>query len=181
VLILHSKLVGDGVGAESWQLTSPPYSYVGMKGPLPLQVEQAADGSSSSFFDPSTDTIHLIAGGGPVSFADPLATVRDELRSGRAQVLGTATTDGIPTYEIRFADKHGFGPESLVAFVDRRTYRPVLLIDPQRNGTVVRLRVVTLEYVSATPQNRRLLSLADRHPGARVVVDQSSKLSAGSK
>jgi hypothetical protein len=55
------------------------------------------------------------------------------------------------------------------------SYRPLLLDDPQRDGTVIRLRVVAFEYLPQTSANLLLVSLAARHPGARVVLDPASK------
>jgi hypothetical protein len=179
--ILHTKLVGDGVGAESWQLTSPPYTAVGMKGPLGQQQEQASDSTTSSVYDPASNTIQQHADSAPVAFDDPLSQVRQELHNGRAQVLGSTTTGGVPTYKIRFATKDGFSSDSLVAYVDKRTYRPILLSDPQRNGTIVELHVVALEYLPRTAANLRLLSLTARHPGARVVVESASKAAGRGK
>jgi hypothetical protein len=179
--ILHTKVVGDGVGAEWWQLTSPPYAAVGMKGPLGQQQEQASNGTTSSVYDPASNTIQQHPDSSPVTFDDPLSQVRQELHDGRAQVLGSATTDGVATYKIRFESKGGFSSDSLVAYVDKQTYRPIMLSDPQRNGTIVQLQVVKLEYLPRTPANLRLLSLTARHPGARVVVDSASKSSSGGK
>jgi hypothetical protein len=179
--ILHTKLVGAGVGAESWQLTSPPYTVVGMKGPLGQQQEQGSEGTTSSVYDPTSNTIQQHAGSSPVTFDDPLAQVRQELHAGRAEVLGSTTTDGVPTYKIRFESNGGFSSDSLVAYVDKHTYRPILLSDPQRDGTIVQLRVVALEYLPRTPANLRLLSLTARHPGARVVVDSGSNAVSGGK
>jgi hypothetical protein len=192
--ILHTKVVGGGFGAESWQLTSAPYSFLGTKGPLNGAAGEGADnGGTSSFYDPSSNTIYQApsgpantSGGAPARTparrrGDPISMVRAELHNGGAQMLGSTTTDGVPTYEIRFASKGGFGRDSLIAYVDRQTYRPVLLSDPQSNGTVVQLRVVTFEYLPATPANMQLLSLTARHPGARVVVQGSSKPLPGGK
>jgi hypothetical protein len=182
-MILHAKVVGDGFGAETWQLTSPPYTAMGMKGPLGHEMESASTRATASFYDPTTNTIHESATTkqGSGSFDDPLATVRADLADGSARLLGSTVTDGTPTYEIEFADKSGFGSGSLIAYVDRRTYRPVLLSDPQRTGGVVQLKVVTFDYLPATPTNLRLLSLTARHPGARVVIDHSSHASPAAK
>ena len=168
--ILHTKEIGDGFMAEWWQLTSPPYTFVGDKGPVgAASPEQAGDATNSSYYDPATNTIHEMSGGGTTSFGDPVAQVHQMLDEGRARVLGTARVDGVDTYKIQFAEKDGFTSQSLVAYVDQGSYRPVLLSDPQRDGTVVDLRVVTLEYLPATPANLQSLSLTARHPGAAVV------------
>jgi hypothetical protein len=120
-----------------------------------------------------------MSGGGTTGVGDPIAEVRQRLDEGRARVLGTAQVNGVDTYKIQFAEKDGgFTSQSLVAYVDQHTYRPVLLSDPQRNGTVVTLRVVTFEYLPATSANLQSLSLAARHPGAQVVTDPASAKSA---
>jgi hypothetical protein len=173
--ILHTKVAGGGFVAEWWQLTSPPYSFLGIKGPVGAAPEEAGSGTTASYYDPGTNTIHQQPGNSPTAFIDPLAQVRQALHDGRARVLGNARIDGADTYEIQFADKNGFDQQSLVAYVDQHTYRPVMLSDPQRNGSIVRLRVVTFEYLPATPATRGLLSLTSRHPAARVVTDTSAK------
>jgi hypothetical protein len=178
--ILHTKEVGDGFMAEWWQLTSPPYTFVLTKGPAgTASPEEAGDATHSSYYDPAANTIHEESGGGTTSVGDPIAQVHQMLDEGRARVLGTATVDGVETYKIQFAEKDdGFTSQSLIAYVDQSTYRPVLLSNPQRNGTVVNLRVVTLEYLPATQANLQSLSLTSRHPGARVVAGSASAKSA---
>ena len=71
-------------------------------------------------------------------FIDPLARVRDDLRSGEATLLGSATVKGVAAYKIRFAKRDSRDP-GLVAYFDKRSYRPLLLVNPK-------LRVVTFEY-----------------------------------
>jgi hypothetical protein len=178
--ILHTKEVGDGFFAEWWQLTSPPYTFLLAKGRVgSASPEGAGDATSSLFYDPATNTIHQMSGGGTTSVGDPVAQVREMLDEGRARVLGTAKVGGVETYKIQFAEKdEGFTSQSLVAYVDQHTYRPVLLSDPQSNGTVVTLRVVTLEYLPATAANLQSLSLTARHPGAQIVTDPASAKSA---
>ena len=122
------------------------------------------------WWDPATNTIHEQATTKqPKSVEDPLAEVRAELRAGNARVVGSTTVDGKDTYKIQFEDKNGYDSQSLIAYVDKDTYRPILLSDPQGNGSVVQLRVVALEYLPATPANMRLLSLTALHPDATVV------------
>ncbi len=174
--ILHTKVAGDGFVAEWWQLTSPPYSFLGDKGPVGSATpEQAGDATTALYYDPATNSIHEQTGAAPPAFSDPLAQVRQSLADGRARVLGSARIDGVDTYKIQFADKDGFTSQSLVAYVGQRTYRPVMLSDPQRNGTVVHLQVVTLEYLPATPANLQSLSLTARHPTAVIVTDGAGK------
>lgn len=181
--ILHTKVEGDGFASETWQLTDPPYSFLGYKGPIGAAApEEADDATTASYYDPATNTIHVMPSDRPQDFGDPLAQVRQMLDEGRARVLGSARIDGVDTYKIQFAEKdNGFTSQSLVAYVDQHTYRPVLLADPQRNGTVVDLRVVTFEYLAATPANLQSLRLTARHPGARVVTDPASAKSAPAK
>jgi hypothetical protein len=169
--ILHTVVAGDGFGAQTWQLTSPPYTFLGMKGPLGHEQQEAGVGTTSLSYDVAANTIEEHPGVSRPSFSDPLSAMRQDLQDGQAEVMGSTTTYGIPTYEIRIASNGTLGPDSLIAYVDRRSYRPLLLADPQRNGQVVMLRVLTFEYLPATPANRRLLSLTARHPGARVVTD----------
>jgi len=173
--ILHTKVAGEGFVAEWWQMTSPPYSFLGDKGPVGAAPEQAGDRTTASYYDPRTNTIHEQTNSPNTTFNDPIAEVRKALDDGRAQVLGDAQIDGAATYEIRFADKTGFSSQSLVAYVDQRTYRPVLLSDPQRDGSIVQLHVVTFEYLPTTAANLSSLSLTARHPTAHVVTDPASK------
>lgn len=178
-MVLHTKVAGDGFESEFWQLTNPPYSFVAAKGPVGVaQPEEAANATSSSYYDPSTNTIHELPNVVPPQFADPIAQVRQRLNTGDARVLGSAEVDGIATYAIQFKDKDGYDVQSLVAYVDQHTYRPIVLSDPQRNGSVVRLRVVVFEYLPATRANLALLSLPARHPTARVVKDPGSAKAA---
>lgn len=172
--ILHTEVQGGGFVAEWWQMTSPPYSFLGDKGPVGSAPEQASDATTASYWDPATNTIHTASSPRPTALSDPLAEIRQALHDGRARVLGTKALHGQPTYEIQFADKTGFDSQSLVAYVDEHTYRPILLSDPQRDGTIVQLRVVAFEYLPETAANLRNLSLTDRHPTARVVRDASA-------
>jgi hypothetical protein len=89
--------------------------------------------------------------------------VQQELASGRAQETGTATIGGVSLYRIDL-------PQGLVAYFDTVTYKPRYLDDPQRDGSVVRLRVAAYEYLRMTPANRALLRVAAQHPRAQIVV-----------
>jgi hypothetical protein len=176
--ILHTKVEGDGFVSETWKLTSAPYSFLGYKGPIGAATPEAAvSGTTASWYDPATNSIHespITKPKPPQGFDDPLAQVHQALQNGEARVLGTAHVDGVNTYKIQFADEGEFGPSSLVAYVDQITYRPIVLDDPQRNGGIVHLRVVTIELLPSTPANMQLLSLTARHPGAHVIPDGSS-------
>jgi hypothetical protein len=183
--ILHVKLEGGGFVAETWQLTSPPYSLLADKGPVgAAPMQEALTGTTAESYDPATDTIRETPITKRAAPSDPLASVRVALAQGRARVLGSAVTDGTPTYEIQFADKGGFDSQSLIAYVDRASYRPVVLSDPQRSGSVVRLRVVAFRYLPVTRENLRALSLTARYPTARVLggsAGSTSAAAAGSK
>jgi hypothetical protein len=174
--ILHTEVISSqGFGAYTYELTSSPYSYLAAKGQVGAsEREEAGDGTTGSYYDPTTNTIHEMPSAGRLTFDDPLAQIRQALRDGRARWIGTAQVDGVATYKIQLAGKDGFSSDSLVAYVDRHTYRPIALDDPQSDGSIVRLRVVAFEYLPATASNLGLLRLTDRHPTARVVMDPAS-------
>jgi hypothetical protein len=174
--ILHTKVMGAGFVSESWQMTSAPYSSLGYKGPIGgPEYDQANNATTASWYDPSTNTIHEQPSPGQQAFSDPLAQVRQALHDGRARLLGTAQVQGVATYKIQFAGKDGFSSQSLIAYVNHQTYRPILISDPQSNGSIVELRVVTMEYLPANAANLEVLSLTARHPTARVVADRAGK------
>jgi hypothetical protein len=182
--IFHSKLQGDGFVAESWQLTSAPYSYLQGKGPIGAAPYASNDGTTTAYYDPTTNTIHQTRSTKstkPTAPDNPLAEIRHEVHDGRARVLTTATVDGTATYEIQLADKDGFDAQSLIVYVDRGSYRPIEIADPQRNGTTVRLQVVAFEYLPTTFTNLRLLSLTARYPSAQVVSDPDPAAPASGK
>ena len=56
----------------------------------------------------------------------------------------------------------------MVGYFDTTNYRPVYLDNPQRDGSVVRTRVVTYEELPMTTDNAKLLSVTAQHPDARV-------------
>jgi hypothetical protein len=87
--------------------------------------------------------------------------VRQELASGRAQFRGTVTIDGSALYRIDL-------PHGLVGYFEQGSYKPRYLDDPQRDGSVVRLRVVAYEYLPMTAANRELLSVTAQHPTAPI-------------
>lgn len=163
--ILHMKTVDQQGGTqfvgEWWQQSSPPYASRGSKGPVGQAGEFADDGTTSSFYDPAANTIYEHPDSGPATFTDPVSLIRQQLADGRATLAGTTTIDGRSLYEIQLAG-------GVTAYVDRSSYIPAYLDEPQRNGSVARLQVVVYEYLPATPQNLQLLSITAEHPGARV-------------
>ena len=56
----------------------------------------------------------------------------------------------------------------MIGYFDGTDYRPIYLDNPQRDGSVVRTRVVTYEELSTTTENEKLLSITAQHPNARV-------------
>lgn len=169
--IFHYELQGGGFVAESWQLTSVPYSFLGGKGPVGSVNYVSDDGTTVAFYDPTTNTITQTPSlKKPAAPPDnPLTDIKQALQNGQARVLGTATVDGTATYEVQLADQNGFDAQSLIAYVDQTSYRPIELADPHNNGAIVHLRVVTFEYLPATAANLSLLSLTAHYPNARVV------------
>jgi hypothetical protein len=168
--ILHTEVVGVQNGTtvigETWQETSPPYASRGMKGPAGHEGEFADDGTASFEYDPSTNTIATQPDSSHPTFADPAAQVRQELADGQAQETGTVTIGGVSLYRIEL-------PHGLVGYFDTVDYLPHYLDDPQRNGSVVRLRVAAYEYLAMTPANRALLSITAQHPRALLVTGSS--------
>jgi hypothetical protein len=179
--IFHYQLEGDGFVAESWQLTSAPYSYLERKGPVGAAPYASNDGVTAAYYDPATNTIHHTPSTKLRAPDNSLTEIQQDLQDGRARVLRAAVVDGRATYEIQLADKHGFDAQGLTAFVDQRSYRPIEIVDPQRNGTTVELRVVAFGYLPATPANMSLLSLTAHYPGARVINDGAAGGPASAK
>ena len=164
-VILHMKLIGSDrgvqVGSESWQLTSPPYSTLFLKGPIGHQSVSATNGRTEYTYDPASNTIFERPLTQPQAFADPISQVRAGLADGQARLVRSLTIDGVPAYEIALA--HG-----LVGYFAKATYRPLAISDPQSNGRVVELRVTAYRYLADTAANRRLLSLTALHPAAAI-------------
>jgi len=163
--IVHVEETGvqDGtpVAAEWWQKTSPPYALRMIKGPMGRQVESADDGTTSFRYDAGANTIVETPVSSAPALVDPIAGVREQLASGGAQVAGTTTIDGVSLYKIEL-------PTGVVGYFDTADYRPIYLDNPQRDGSVVRTRVVTYEELPMTPDTARLLSITAQHPQARV-------------
>lgn len=174
--IFHYKLEGEnGFVAESWQLTSAPYASLAGRGPVGSIGYVSDDGTTVSQYDPTTNTITQHPSNKPPTPAGPLSEIKQELQDGQARVLGTSTIDGTSTYKIQLADNNGSDAQGIIAYVDQASYRPIMLAyDPQHNGTIVDLNVVTFEYLPATPANQNLLSLTDRYPSAQVVADNTT-------
>jgi hypothetical protein len=175
--ILHTKVVGAqngvAVAAEAWLQTAPPYAGRGIKGPVGHQGQFSDNGTTSFEYDPATNTIYEHPDSSPPSaFTDPVAQVRQELASGHAQVNGTVVIEGASLYKIDL-------PHGLVGYFDTGNYAPRYLDDPQRDGTVVRLRVAVYEYLPMTSANRDLLSVTAQHPGARIDTNPSDALASG--
>ena len=176
-IIVHVKESGvqhDGtqVAAEWWQETNPPYAIrlikraarqqVDSKGSAGAQeVESAADGTTASEYDASTNTIYQRPDSTSPTLIDPIEAVRAALANGTAQVAGTVTIDGQSVYKIEL-------PNGVVGYFDQTDYRPAYLDNLQRDGSFVRTRVITYEELSITPENEQLLSITAQHPRASV-------------
>jgi hypothetical protein len=125
------------------------------------RVESAADGTTFSEYDASTNTIYRRADSTSPTLMDPIETVRAALVNGTAHVAGTVTIDGQSLYKIEL-------PNGVVGYFDRADYQPVYLDNPQRDGSVVRTRVVTYQELPTTSANEALLSITAQHPRASV-------------
>jgi hypothetical protein len=169
-IIVHVKETGvqngTPVAAEWWQQTSPPYAIRMIKGPVGEEGEVAGDGTTRFQYDASTNTIYQRPDSSALTLTDPISTVREQLASGNAQVAGTDTIDGQSLVKIEL-------PNGVIAYFDGTDYRPVYLDNPQRDGSVVRTRVVTYEELSTTTENEKLLSITAQHPNARVDTNPS--------
>jgi hypothetical protein len=165
--IVHEKLIGvqNGVPVEAewWQETTAPYASRMIKGPVGHEGEVSDNGTTSLQYDAGTNTITEQRDSTPLTPIDPVSAVRQELASGKAQVAGTVVMGGSSLYKIDL-------PDGLVGYFDTTDYRPRYMDDPQRNGSVVRLRVVTYEDLPMTASSRALLSVTAQHPTARIVA-----------
>ncbi len=149
--ILHEKIVGAQNGvpveAEWWQETSPPYASRLIKGPVGHEGEVSDNGTTSFEYDPGTNTITEQRDSSPLTPIDPVSEVRQELASGEAQLAGTVVIGGSSLYKIDL-------PHGLVGYFDTNDYRPRYMDDPQRDGSVVRVRVAAYEYLPMTASSR---------------------------
>jgi hypothetical protein len=167
--IIHEKIVGvqngTPVEAEWWQETSPPYASRVIKGPVGHELEASDNGTTSFDYEPGANAITEQPDSSPSTPIDPVSAVRQELASGQAHLAGTVVLGGSSLYKITL-------PNRLVGYFDTGDYRPRYLDDPQRDGTVVRVRVVVYEYLPMTASNRALLSVTAQHPAARLLAAQ---------
>jgi hypothetical protein len=171
-VIVHVKetgvQAGTPVAAEWWQQTSPPHALRMIKGPVGREVEAADDGATSFQYDAGTNTIVETPAASAPALVDPIAGVREQLASGGAQVVGTATIDGMALYKIEL-------PTGVVGYFDTTDYRPMYLDNPQGDGSVVRTRVVTYEELPMTRDAAEFLSITAQHPQARVETRQAGR------
>jgi hypothetical protein len=169
--ILHEEVAGVQNGmqiqAQLWQETSPPYASRGIKGSVGHQGEFADNGTTSFEMAPGANTITEQRDSSAPTFTDPVSQVRQELAGGQAQVAGTVVIGGTSLYKIDL-------PHGLVGYFDTGDYLPRYLDDPQRDGSVVRLRVLAYEYLPMTASNQALLSITAQHPTARIVAGSNS-------
>ena len=169
--ILHEQVVGvqNGVPVEAewWQETSPPYASRVIKGPVGHEREGSDNGTASFEYDPGTNTITEEPDSSPATAIDPVSEVRQELASGQARLAGTVVIGGSSLYKI---DR----PHGLIGYFATNDYRPRYMDDPQRDGSMVRVRVAAYEYLPRTASSRTLLSVTAQHPTARIVTDSNS-------
>lgn len=169
--ILHEKIVGvqNGVPVEAewWQETSPPYASRVIKGPVGHEGEVSDNGTTSLAYDAATNTITAQRDSAPLTPIDPVSEVRQELATGQAHVAGTVVMGGSSLYKIDL-------PHGLVGYFDTSDYQPRYMDDPQRDGSAVRVRVATYEYLQMTASSRALLSVMEQHPTARMVAGVAS-------
>ncbi len=156
------------VEAEWWQETSPPYASRLIKGPVGHEGEVSDNGTTSFEYDPGANTITEQRDSSAPTPIDPVSQVRQELASGQARMAGTIVIGGSSLYRINL-------PHGLVGYFDTNNYRPRYMDDPQRNGSVVRLRVAAYEYLPMTRSSRTLLSVTAQHPTVRVVAGSNSR------
>ncbi len=152
---------GTPVAVEWWQETTPPYAIRLIKQSAGQQGEGASDGTTSSYYDAGTNTINQRPSSTSPTLVDPIETVRAALINGTTLVAGTVTIDGQSLYKLEL-------PNGVIGYFERTDYRPAYLDNPQRDGSVVRTRVITYEELSITPENERLLNLTAQHPRASL-------------
>jgi hypothetical protein len=132
-----------------------------IKGPVGREVEAANDGTTSFQYDAGTNTVVETPASSAPALVDPIAGVRAQLAHGGAQVAGRATINGTVLYKIEL-------PTGVIGYFDTTDYRPLYLDNPQRDGTVVRTRVVAYQELPVTADNAKLLSITAQHPRASV-------------
>jgi hypothetical protein len=163
--IVHVKETGvqngTPVSVEWWQQTSPPYAIRLIKGPVGELGEGGDDGTTTFQYDARANAIYRARDSSGPTLIDPLSIVRQQLAEGSGQVVGTVTIDGVSLYKIEL-------PNGVVGYFDATNYLPRYVDNPQRDGSVVRTRVVTYEELSMTAENEKLLSVTAQHPDARV-------------
>jgi hypothetical protein len=137
-----------------------------MKGEVGHQGEFSDDGTTSFEYDAQTNTVYERPDSSRPTFTNPISEIRRELASGQAQLVGTVVMGGTSLFKIEL-------PHGLVGYFDQSDYRPRYLDDPQRDGTVVRLRVAAYEYLPMTASDRALLSVTAQHPNARIDTNPS--------
>jgi hypothetical protein len=169
--IIHEKLIGvqNGVPVEAewWQETTPPYASRLIKGPVGHEGEVSDNGTTSLEYNAGTNTITEQRDSSPLTPIDPISQVRQELASGQAHVAGTVAMGGCSLYKINL-------PDGLIGYFNTTNYQPRYVDDPQRDGSVVRLRVAAYDHLPMTASSRTLLSVTAQHPTARIVAGATS-------
>jgi hypothetical protein len=163
--ILHVKTIdvtgGTTFVGEWWQQTSSPFASRGVKGPVGNLGEFADNGTTSFLYDPSTNTIYERPDSAAPVFTDPVSLLRQQLANGQASVTGETTINGEALFGIRLSS-------GITTYVDKGSYIPRYIDSPQRNGSTLRFRVVSYEYLPSTPRNTQLLSITAKHASATI-------------
>jgi hypothetical protein len=107
---------------------------------------------------------------------DETAEIRSELKAGKLRVTGPITVDG--RRAIKLVGGHGSATEEYD--IAPGTYVPIREIH-RWTGTIVTLTYSEYRVLPATAANARLLSLAFRHPTARVDRNHADYLAAQSR
>ena len=98
------------------------------------------------------------------------ATLRELVQGGQAQVEGTSTIDGVPSYKLGVSG----GPDRFLlgtVYVAQNTYYTLLIQTTTLDETI---RFQAYEYLPATDANLKLLDVAAAHPNATVVASPTS-------
>jgi hypothetical protein len=141
--------------------------------PLPFPITAA---QAQALRDGTAAPELLIRATGPYrvkitpAFRTPVATsaIQAQLKAGKLRVDGPTTVDGRKA--IKLTSIHG--PYGYEYYVAPGTYYPIKQVFRSRAVTVT---TIYSEYrvLPETPANQLLLSLAARHPGARIDRDQA--------
>ena len=156
----------------------PPAGPSGTVSPKPLTLTAAQAKALRNGSDGVVETLlgkfpfHVRLGVAPVPrFPSETASIRDLLKRHALKVAGTTTVAGRPVIKIvgpNFNLRRGPGESGVTYYVDPHTYTPIELIVDR--PPLFKDSQIWTEYrmLPSTPATERLLSLASRHPTARI-------------